>query len=463
MWNHCPEIFWLECCPEGAPVKVRLHRAPGREIHGQRSAHRTRRGDRCRHRRQQPRPPPRPPRLARHRPDRQGGAAQPGRVHRARLELHLPGRPLPRDGRPDAGLGAPVQGARACSPSPAATRSRAPRSAWRSCAAGCPRPRRGASRPSWSARTTWSRRCPFLDKDKILGAFWCPSVGVVDSLRAGTLMRESALALGALTVVPTVEVTGLDVEQGRIRRVRTSGGRHRGRDRGHRLRRVEPEDRQDGRRGHPAHPGRAPDDLRRPGPAAGRARGRDLLPDHPGHGHLLLRAPARRRHGGRLLRAPGDPAQPGGHPVDRAGQAVADRDALHRGRLRPAAGAGPRADAGGAGRRRGRDPLRDQRPALADPGRAADPGRDPGGQGPLVGRRGVDQGGPGHRPGGGRVDDPRPLRDRRPPLRHRPLLPAPAHPRARALAHLGGVQQDLRHRAPVASSGTASAASGCPR
>ena len=34
------------------------------------------------------------------------------------------------------------------------------------------------------------------------------------------------------------------------------------------------------------------------------------------------------------------------------------------------------------------------------------------------------------------------------PLRHRPLLPAPAHPRARAVPHVGGVQQDLRHRAP---------------
>ena len=67
-------------------------------------------------------------------------------------------------------------------------------------------------------------RVPFLDKDKILGAFWCPSVGVVDSLRAGTLFRESALALGALTVVSTVEVVGMDVEEGRIRRVRTTGG-----------------------------------------------------------------------------------------------------------------------------------------------------------------------------------------------------------------------------------------------
>jgi glycine cleavage system aminomethyltransferase T/glycine/D-amino acid oxidase-like deaminating enzyme len=67
-------------------------------------------------------------------------------------------------------------------------------------------------------------KVPFLDKERILGAFWTPSVGVVDSLRAGTLMREAAMALGALTVVPTVEVTGLDVEQGRIRRVRTTGG-----------------------------------------------------------------------------------------------------------------------------------------------------------------------------------------------------------------------------------------------
>jgi glycine cleavage system aminomethyltransferase T/glycine/D-amino acid oxidase-like deaminating enzyme len=72
-------------------------------------------------------------------------------------------------------------------------------------------------------------RVPFLDPDQIIGAFWTPSVGVVDSLRAGTLMRERAMELGALTVVPTVEVTGLDTEDQadgsrRITRVRTSGG-----------------------------------------------------------------------------------------------------------------------------------------------------------------------------------------------------------------------------------------------
>ena len=65
---------------------------------------------------------------------------------------------------------------------------------------------------------------PFLDPSVIIGGFYTPSVGVVDSLRAGTIMRERALEMGALTVVPTVEVTGLDVEEGRIKRVRTSGG-----------------------------------------------------------------------------------------------------------------------------------------------------------------------------------------------------------------------------------------------
>ncbi|MFC4785799.1 GcvT family protein [Nocardioides sp. MAHUQ-72] len=67
-------------------------------------------------------------------------------------------------------------------------------------------------------------KVPFIETDQFIGAFWTPSVGVVDSLRAGTIMRERALESGALTVVPTVEVTGLDVDEGQIRRVRTTGG-----------------------------------------------------------------------------------------------------------------------------------------------------------------------------------------------------------------------------------------------
>jgi len=69
-----------------------------------------------------------------------------------------------------------------------------------------------------------AERVPYLDPSVIIGAFWTPSVGVVDSLRAGTIMRERAQQTGALQVVSTVEVVGLDVEHGRIRRVRTTGG-----------------------------------------------------------------------------------------------------------------------------------------------------------------------------------------------------------------------------------------------
>jgi glycine cleavage system aminomethyltransferase T/glycine/D-amino acid oxidase-like deaminating enzyme len=65
---------------------------------------------------------------------------------------------------------------------------------------------------------------PYVADDVILGGFHTPGVGVVDSLRAGTLMREKAMELGALTVVPGVETTGIDVEGGRVRGVRTTEG-----------------------------------------------------------------------------------------------------------------------------------------------------------------------------------------------------------------------------------------------
>ncbi len=69
-----------------------------------------------------------------------------------------------------------------------------------------------------------AQRVPFLDPSVILGGFHTPTVGVVDSLRAGTIMRERAQETGALTCVPTVEVTGIDVAGGRVRRVRTTKG-----------------------------------------------------------------------------------------------------------------------------------------------------------------------------------------------------------------------------------------------
>jgi len=67
-------------------------------------------------------------------------------------------------------------------------------------------------------------KVPFLDPSVIMGGFWSPTVGVVDSLRAGTIMRERAMELGALTTVANTEVIGIDVEHGRVRRVRTDKG-----------------------------------------------------------------------------------------------------------------------------------------------------------------------------------------------------------------------------------------------
>ncbi len=65
---------------------------------------------------------------------------------------------------------------------------------------------------------------PYIDESILVGGFYTPGVGVVDSLRAGTLMRERAAEAGALTVLANTETTGMDVERGRIRRVHTSRG-----------------------------------------------------------------------------------------------------------------------------------------------------------------------------------------------------------------------------------------------
>ena len=66
---------------------------------------------------------------------------------------------------------------------------------------------------------------PYLDPSVILGGAYFPTVGVVDSLRAGTVMRERAQQLGALTVVAGAEVLGIEKsDDGRVSAVRTAGG-----------------------------------------------------------------------------------------------------------------------------------------------------------------------------------------------------------------------------------------------
>jgi glycine cleavage system aminomethyltransferase T/glycine/D-amino acid oxidase-like deaminating enzyme len=91
--------------------------------------------------------------------------------------------------------------------------------------------RRMASSASWGVEGSRlltpaevKEMVPFIDETIILGGFYTPGVGIVDSLQAGTLMRQKAQDLGALTVAASVEVTGVDVEAGLVRRVHTDAG-----------------------------------------------------------------------------------------------------------------------------------------------------------------------------------------------------------------------------------------------
>ena len=67
---------------------------------------------------------------------------------------------------------------------------------------------------------------PYLDAEIILEGLYFPTVGVVDSLRAGTLMREEAQQMGALEVRANTEIIGIDLSQDRksVKAVRTSSG-----------------------------------------------------------------------------------------------------------------------------------------------------------------------------------------------------------------------------------------------
>jgi glycine cleavage system aminomethyltransferase T/glycine/D-amino acid oxidase-like deaminating enzyme len=64
---------------------------------------------------------------------------------------------------------------------------------------------------------------PFIEEELLLGGFYTPGAGVVDSLRAATIMRERAVQAG-MTISANTEVTGLDVEHGHVKRVRTTRG-----------------------------------------------------------------------------------------------------------------------------------------------------------------------------------------------------------------------------------------------
>ena len=153
-----------------------------------------------------------------------GPLPEPGRLDRPRLELHLPDRPLARDDGAHRRQRRAVQGDRRLHPE---RRHRGRPDARADGGAQAPdgvvalvghRIRAAHARPR-SRR--WSRTSTPTSSS---AASRRPGIGVVDSLRAGTIMRERAQAMGALRLAPMTEVTGIDVEDGRVTRVRTDKG-----------------------------------------------------------------------------------------------------------------------------------------------------------------------------------------------------------------------------------------------
>ncbi len=80
--------------------------------------------------------------------------------------------------------------------------------------------RRIASSKSWGIESHLitpaeiKEKVPFINEEILLGGFYTPSVGVVDSLRAGTLMREYATEKGVLTISANTEVMDVLTEEG---------------------------------------------------------------------------------------------------------------------------------------------------------------------------------------------------------------------------------------------------------
>jgi glycine cleavage system aminomethyltransferase T/glycine/D-amino acid oxidase-like deaminating enzyme len=65
---------------------------------------------------------------------------------------------------------------------------------------------------------------PFIEESVIVGGFYTHGVGIVDSLRFGTIAREKAQEMGVLQVFANTEVLGIDVGGGRVTGIRTSKG-----------------------------------------------------------------------------------------------------------------------------------------------------------------------------------------------------------------------------------------------
>ena len=178
---------------------------------------------------------------------------------------------------------------------------------------------------------------PFIDESVVIGGFYTPGVGVVDSLARRHVDAREGTGDGG-----THRLRQHRAARHRRRRRPDHRGTHRpGRrrdvDRRGRVRPLEPAHRCHGGRAHPTDAGRSPDDRRRPGAAVRRRQGRHRVPDRARHGHEHVRAPDGHRPGDRVVRPPRDPARPRGPPLGRGGAVVADGVPVHRGGLRAAA------------------------------------------------------------------------------------------------------------------------------
>ena len=145
---------------------------------------------------------------------------------------------------------------------------------------------------------------PFIDESVIVGGFYTRSVGIVDSLRFGTIMRERAQAKGALSVFANTEVLGIDVEHGRITGIRTSRG-----DIATEIVVVccgvwSPKIARMAGASIPLTPAVHQMIDVGPVPHFKDDEGHDRVPDRPRHGHEHVRAPGRERARDRLVRPP---------------------------------------------------------------------------------------------------------------------------------------------------------------
>ena len=207
---------------------------------------------------------------------------------------------------------------------------------------------------------------PYVDESVLVGGFYSQSVGVVDSLRAGTLMREEAQERGRAHRVG--EHRGArHRHRGRPRQARAHRPRRRGGGvRRHRLRRVEPA----ARARWPARRSRSRPAVHQmidvgPVPRFETSKSAIEFPIVRDMDTNMYERQDGQRPRGRLVRAPADPARPRGDPLDRGVGDHPDRAALHAGRLRPADGGRARAGAGDPGRRVGGHQVRDQRAPVA--------------------------------------------------------------------------------------------------